>query len=118
MFGLLPVYCRAEGYDFSVIDKDTIEPDDLEKTQFLVLINSPKIWGQAERRSVLNFVARGGSLLVLGDHTDVFGLMRGFNSLLGPLGIKFRFDSAMKAGRPGAAARSPRRTRSRGVGGP
>ena len=32
-----------------------------------------------------------------GDHTDVFGLMRGFNSLLGPLGIRFRFDSAMKA---------------------
>jgi hypothetical protein len=35
--------------------------------------------------------------LVLGDHTDVFGLMRGFNSLLEPLGIQFRFDSAYKA---------------------
>ena len=42
-------------------------------------------------------MARGGSLLVLGDHTDVFGLMRGFNTLLGPLGIRFRFDSAYKA---------------------
>ena len=36
-------------------------------------------------------------MLVLGDHTDVFGLMRGFNSLLEPLGIRFRFDSAFKA---------------------
>lgn len=96
MFGLLPVYCRAEGYDFDVIDKDTIEPVDLKKAQILVLINSPKIWEGAERRTVLDFVARGGSLLVLGDHTDVFGLMRGFNSLLGPLGIRFRFDSAYK----------------------
>ena len=76
---------------------DAIEPTDLEKAQILVLINSPKIWDERERRTVLEFVARGGSLLVLGDHTDVFGLMRGFNSLLGPLGIRFRFDSALKA---------------------
>ncbi len=76
---------------------DSIEPADLEKTQILVLINSPKIWDERERRTVLDFVARGGSLLVLGDHTDVFGLMKGFNSLLGPLGIQFRFDSAYKA---------------------
>jgi uncharacterized protein DUF4350 len=181
MFGLLPIYCRAEGYDFDVIDKpekpasdkaltgpgngseiasvmfaitgwnpvleslldagsdgatpaksttpakaaapskeatikggqaspgraasppvvklvpDTIEPADLERTQILVLINSPKIWDDRERRTILDFVSRGGSLLVLGDHTDVFGLMNGFNSLLGPLGIRFRFDSAYKA---------------------
>jgi hypothetical protein len=96
MFGLLPVYCRAEGYAFDVIDKDAIAPADLEKTQILVLINSPKVWSDAERQVILDFMARGGSLLVLGDHTDVFGLMRGFNRLLGPLGIQFRFDSAYK----------------------
>jgi len=33
-------------------------------------------------------------LLVLGDHTDVFGLMQGFNTLLDAFGIQFRFDSA------------------------
>ncbi len=97
MFGLLPVYCRAEGYDFAVVDKDRIAPGDLERTQILVLINSPTDWKDGDRRTILDFVARGGSLLVLGDHTDVFGLMRGFNSLLGPLGIRFRFDSAYKA---------------------
>ncbi len=177
MFGLFPVYCRAEGYDFGVIEHtqisvpfkapgppnapkktpgrasgppanakaspaptpknapispdsmagesqgsstaiaavagpvvsaasstptpvirytDAIEATDLVGTQILVLINSPKEWKDPDRRVVLDFVARGGSLLVLGDHTDVFGLMRGFNSLLGPLGIKFRFDSAYK----------------------
>ena len=97
MFGLLPVCCRAAGYDFGIIDKDTIVPADLEGTQVLVLINSPRIWDEQERRKIFDFVARGGSLLVLGDHTDVFGLMRGFNSLLEPLGIRFRFDSAFKA---------------------
>jgi len=97
MFGLLPVYCRAEGYEFGVIDNDAISAADLEGTQVVVLINSPHVWNEGERKTVLDFVARGGSLLVLGDHTDVFGLMRGFNSLLGPLGIRFRFDSAYKA---------------------
>ena len=97
MFGLLPVYCRADGFKFEVIEKDKIAAADLKKAQILVLINSPKEWKGEERQNVLDFVARGGSLLVLGDHTDVFGLMRGFNSLLGPLGIKFRFDSAYKA---------------------
>lgn len=97
MFGTWPVYCRAEGYDFGVIDENTVEAVDLPGVQILVLINSPKLWDERERRTIYDFVARGGSLLVLGDHTDVFGLMRGFNSLLGPLGIRFRFDSAYKA---------------------
>jgi hypothetical protein len=76
---------------------DAIEPVDLVGAQVLILINSPKEWKDPDRRVVLDFAARGGSLLVLGDHTDVFGLMRGFNTLLGPLGIKFHFDSAYKA---------------------
>jgi hypothetical protein len=47
----------------------------------------------------MDFVTNGGSLLVLGDHTDVFGLMRSFNSLLEGYGIKFKFDSAYHARR-------------------
>ena len=96
MFGLLPIYCRAEGYEFSVIDKDNITPQDLAGSQTLILINSPKAWAGTERQAVVDFVERGGSLLVLGDHTDVFGLMRGFNSLINEFGIRFRFDSAYK----------------------
>ena len=112
MFGLLPVYCRAEGYDFDVIDKDRIGPEDLKGVQILVLINSPKAWPEAERQAVLDFLAGGGSLLVLGDHTDVFGLMRGFNTLLGDFGIRFRFDSAYKT--PRGLARLPGRSSRRG----
>jgi hypothetical protein len=99
MFGLWPVYSRAEGYEFTVFGDPNgeIRPSDLEGTQILVLINLPKTWEALERRTVYDFVASGGSLLVLGDHTDVFGLMRGFNTLLEPAGIQFRFDSAYKA---------------------
>ena len=97
MFGLLPVYLRANGYSFEVLDRDTVTMDDLGNTQILVLINSPKLWAGAELEAVRNFVANGGGLLVLGDHTDVFGLMRGFNTLLNGFDIQFRFDSAYHA---------------------
>jgi hypothetical protein len=94
MFGLFPVYARANGYRFEVLDKDTIRPGDLAGFQIMVLINSPKQWEGNELRTVRNFVAGGGNLLVLGDHTDVFGLMNGFNTLLSGFGIEFQFDSA------------------------
>lgn len=97
MFGLLPVYARANGFDFNVLDKDDIESEDLKSTQILVLINSPKQWSEGEKTVISDFVNQGGSLLVLGDHTDVFGLMKGFNSLLDDFGIQFNFDSAYYA---------------------
>ena len=100
MFGLLPVYARGNGYRFEVLDKDKVEPGDLSGYQTLILINSPKVWEGEELRAVREFVAGGGGLLVLGDHTDVFGLMKGFNTLLEGFGIQFRFDSAYHA-RPG-----------------
>jgi hypothetical protein len=100
MFGLLPVYARANGYGFEVLDRDTIRSEDLTEVQTLVLINSPRVWKGEELRTVRDFVARGGGLLILGDHTDVFGLMNGFNSLLADFGISFQFDSAYQA-RPG-----------------
>ncbi len=89
---------------------DEIEAADIAGAQILVLINSPKRWMAAERRVVLNFVSAGGSLLVLGDHTDVFGLMRGFNTLVGPEGVRFRFDSAYRGARGGAVAKWRRPT--------
>ncbi len=97
MFGLLPVYVRANGYQFEVLDKEEITSTDLLGFQTLVLINSPKKWTSSEKMTVMAFVADGGSLLILGDHTNVFGLMDGFNTLLAESGIQFKFDSAYHA---------------------
>ncbi len=94
MFGSLPVFCRANGYAIDVIDSDSIERGDLESTGILVLINCPKIWTSSEQETIHDYLSNGGSLLVLGDHTDVFGLQSGFNSLLSRYGIEFEFDSA------------------------
>ncbi|MEM7309570.1 MAG: DUF4350 domain-containing protein [Planctomycetota bacterium] len=98
MFGLLPDYLAHDGWEVGLLELDAVaalEPGDAD---VLVMINCPHVWEGAERERVEGFVRAGGSLLVLGDHTDVFGLMKGFNSLLEPWGMRFRFDSAYHAG--------------------
>ncbi len=50
----------------------------------------------AQERSVIwEYVRRGGSLLVIGDHTNVGGMQEPLNELLTPVGIRFRFDAAL-----------------------
>jgi hypothetical protein len=90
MFGLLPYY--VEGIQ-------AVSSVDLARAlasgpDILMLVNCHRVWQGADRDVVFRYVERGGHLLVLGDHTNVFGLMEGYNSLLQPMGCRFRFDSA------------------------
>jgi len=39
-----------------------------------------------------NFVANGGGLLLVGEHTDVFGLDTNLNDVAQPFGFQFRYD--------------------------
>lgn len=41
---------------------------------------------------IQKFLEKGGNILCLGDHTDMEGLMKCYNRLLSPVGIKFNFD--------------------------
>jgi len=43
--------------------------------------------------AIWDYVADGGSLLILGDHTGVKGIRGPFNDLLEPVNIEFEFDS-------------------------
>ncbi|MBN1188858.1 MAG: hypothetical protein JXA46_03825 [Dehalococcoidales bacterium] len=95
MFGLLPMYLEARGYQ--TVKISNINDDNLAETGVLVLINLQEPVSENEKESVWHFVREGGSLLVMGDHTDVGGLMGSFNDLLEPVPIKFRFDTARPA---------------------
>ena len=92
MFGLLPKYLEAKGYNTAKVS--TITEENLSESSVLVLINLREAISDKEKESVWKYVRNGGSLLVLGDHTNVGGLMDSFNDLLEPVPIKFRFDSA------------------------
>lgn len=94
MFGELPFALDRSGHKLKLLDEDDISADMLLDQQVLLLINSSKTWKADEMAAIHGFVDRGGTLLVLGDHTNVFGLQESFNQLLDPYGIEFQFDSA------------------------
>jgi hypothetical protein len=94
MFGLLPHALERVGCHCAWIDGAEELPGALEATDLLVVINCDHEWTPEQEADVAAWVHAGGRLLVLGDHTDVFGLMQGSNPLLARYGIGFRFDSA------------------------
>jgi hypothetical protein len=94
MFGLLPRGLERLGIASRRIPVEGDVVAELDHCDVLAVINSDRAWSAAELTATREFVARGGRLLVLGDHTDVFGLMEPTNRLLEPFGIAYRFDSA------------------------
>lgn len=94
MFGLLPEYLERDGYEIAYL-RDRIVPSALADADVLVTINVNTDWEDDELETVWSFVRAGGTLLVLGDHTDVEGSQHSQNRLLEPSGIRFRFDSAV-----------------------
>jgi len=100
MFGLWPKYLEAMGYHPLILNEETLlSPAILEETQVLVVINLKEQFSDEHQQMIWRYVAKGGSLLVLGDHTDLMGIMKPLNHLLQPVNIRFRFDSAFTATR-------------------
>ncbi|MCP4713678.1 MAG: hypothetical protein GY868_01065 [Deltaproteobacteria bacterium] len=95
MFGLMPKYLRAVGFTSRMVD--SLTPVALANADVLVMINLNKALTKKELFTVWNFVKHGGGLLLLGDHTDLGGLMKNFNRILRMVPISFKFDSAMPA---------------------
>jgi len=91
MFGLLPDYLESAGNNVVFIDQ--INDVNLVSVDVLVMINIDHLLLPEEHRSVWSFVERGGGLLILGDHTDLRGVMNSTNILLSPTNIRFKFDS-------------------------
>jgi hypothetical protein len=79
----------------SVIESPEITRDILKDTTAFVVTNLNTSFSQSEKTIIWEFVEQGGSLLVLGDHTNVGGMQTPLNELLTPVGISFRFDAAL-----------------------
>jgi len=126
MFGLLPIYLNASGYEniflvdnittfldglqpiydnitryvnltdyIKIIESDEVTADFLQDIDIFVLTSINKSFSPNEKHVIWEFVEKGGSLLVLGDHTNVGGIQEPLNDLLSPVEISFRFDSAL-----------------------
>jgi hypothetical protein len=91
MFGMLPEYARLFGAKTTVV-KDI--PAALDPGQVLVLTNLDQDIGAEARARLWEFVAKGGRLWVLGDHTFIKNGRNHLNELLAPCHISFNNDSA------------------------
>ncbi|MEI6127271.1 MAG: DUF4350 domain-containing protein [Pseudomonadota bacterium] len=93
MFGIMPWHLRTSGFTTRFID--ALAPAELADANVLVIINLDVKLTRQEPMTLWTFVHGGGGLLLLGDHTDLGGLMQNFNDVLNVSHIKFNFDSAM-----------------------
>lgn len=92
MYGMLPVFIESLGAS-SLISPDLSEKD-LQDADALVLLFPDDPWAEGQLERIWDFVRRGGSLLVMGEHTtrDENGNNR-FNEVLEPTSIRVEFDS-------------------------
>jgi hypothetical protein len=82
--------------DYSkIIESSTITDQLLNEVGIFVVINLNTSFSEKEHESIWRFVENGGSLLVLGDHTDIGNIQMPLNNLIKPVGISYRFDSAI-----------------------
>lgn len=79
----------------TVIQSDHITGELLHDATIFVVINLNTSFSPDEKIVIWEFVQHGGSLLVLGDHTNVGGIQTSLNDLLTPMGISYRFDAAL-----------------------
>jgi hypothetical protein len=93
MYGMLGVFIESLGAK-ALVSAD-LSVEDLEDADVLVLIFPDSPWEPGQLGRIHDLVRRGGSLLVLGEHTtgDANGNNR-FNEVLAPTGLRVVFDSA------------------------
>jgi hypothetical protein len=93
MYGMLPIFIESMGGS-SLISKDLSE-EDIRDADVLVLLFPDDPWTDNQLERIWNFVKKGGSLLVLGEHTtrDSNESNR-FNEVLEPTNIRVEFDCA------------------------
>ncbi len=92
MFGMLPEYTRLFG-SAATVTKEIPETLDPER-QVLMFTNLDAPIAEADRTRIWDFVAEGGGLWVLGDHTFIKNDRHHINDLLEPCDIRFENDSA------------------------
>jgi hypothetical protein len=96
MYGMLPVY--IENLGASTLVSPDLSEDDLRDADALVLLFPDEPWAEGQLERIWEFVHKGGTLLVMGEHTtrDSNDSNR-FNEVLMPTNIHVEFDSATYA---------------------
>jgi hypothetical protein len=96
MYGMLSQYIQSLGGQFLV--SEHLSEEDLRDASALLIIYPPKPWEDGQLERIFDFVGRGGTLLVFGEHTilepEAEGGGQRFNDLLEQTHMRIRFDTA------------------------
>lgn len=72
---------------------ETLSSELLSDYDVLILKTPTEPFSTEEVESIADFVAGGGGLFLIGDHTNVFGMSSFLNPVAGMFGLCFRYDS-------------------------
>ena len=78
-----------------IIESNKVTANLLQDIDIFVITSINKTFSIDEKEVIWDFVKKGGSLLVSGDHTNVGNTQEPLNDLLTPVDISFQFDSAL-----------------------
>jgi hypothetical protein len=99
----------AHYYDVSINNSGEITESLLEGVDVLMLKTPTRPYSESEARAVKEFVSAGGGLLLVGDHTNLFGMTTNINPIAKLFGLRFMDDDTftLTTGQP-TLFRAPR----------
>lgn len=80
-------------YQVTVNINDTLTPQLLDDYDILILKCPTQSYSPQEVQSITSFVAAGGGLYLIGDHTNVFGMNTFLNHVSEEFGLRFKTDA-------------------------
>ncbi len=107
-FGEDSSYTYAAIYDYCsryfemsrLLESDAIDDTTLARCDVLFIKTPTSAYAPEEIEAIRRFVARGGGLLLVGEHTDVFKSSSFLNEIAKVFGFKFRLDLLFCVGNP------------------
>jgi len=93
-------YCEQYFPMARILEQDTIDDKSLADCSVLIIKTPTSRYALEEIDAVQRFVQRGGSLLLIGDHTNVFNMNTYLNDIGRRFGLTFRNDLLFHVGDP------------------
>jgi hypothetical protein len=83
-----------------LLESETIDDETLQQCDVLLIKTPTARYSSDEVNAVVRFVRGGGSLLLIGDHTNVFNMNTHLNDIARRFGFTFRNDLLFQVGDP------------------
>lgn len=103
-------YCFArylgEFFEMSVA-ADSVTPERLGDCDVLIVKTPTEAYGAGEIDAIVEFVNQGGSLFLIGDHTNLFGMTTHLNAIGERFGLRFRSDDTFDLATGGFSSHVP-----------